>query len=223
MSHDTVLGVDWYRRGWVAVVLGRENSPEVLVGEDLAALLARVPDAACSAVDMPIGLPATERDADRLARDFVGPRRQSVFATPPAAVLEAGTYAEANVVAARLPGGKKISRQAWALRDNIARVGDLAARDQRVVEVHPEVSFRALAGQPVAFAKTTWNGQAIRRRALGRADIALAEELDEAGGVPVADVLDAAAAAWSARRYAQGRAASLPEGAQRGERQVIWY
>lgn len=89
--------------------------------------------------------------------------------------------------------------------------------------MHPEVSFRALARQPVAFAMTAWNGQAIRRRALGRAGIEPPEELDEAGGVPVADVLDAAAAAWSARRYAQGRAASLPEGAQRGERQVIWY
>jgi len=72
MSGDTVLGVDWYRRGWVAVVLAHAGFPEVLVGADLAALVGRVPDAGCVAVDMPIGLPDSERPADGLARAFVG-------------------------------------------------------------------------------------------------------------------------------------------------------
>jgi len=45
----------------------------------------------------------------------------------------------------------------------------------------------------------------------------------EAGRVPVADVLDADVAAWSARRYAQRCAGSLPADAERGQRQVIWY
>ena len=40
--------------------------------------------------------------------------------------------------------------------------------------------------------------------------------------VPVDDVLDAAAAAWSAQRYATGKAAPLPQGATRGDRPVIW-
>jgi hypothetical protein len=44
-----------------------------------------------------------------------------------------------------------------------------------------------------------------------------------AGGVPVADVLDAGAAAWSARRYARGEARSLPEGWTRGAAGAIWY
>jgi len=74
MSGDTVLGVDWYRRGWVAVVRAHAGFPEVLVGADLAALVGRVPDAGCVAVDMPIGLPDSERPADGLARAFVGPR-----------------------------------------------------------------------------------------------------------------------------------------------------
>jgi predicted RNase H-like nuclease len=223
MNDETVLGVDWYRRGWAAVALTATEPPRTLIADDLEALIARLPGAACVAVDMPIGLPQTERAADALARKFVGPRWQSVFATPPAEVLAAATYAEANAVAAALLNGKKISQQSWALRRNITRVSDVAASDPRIIEVHPEVSFRELIGHPVAFSKTTWNGQAIRRRALAAAGIDLPDDIAEAGAVPVADVLDAAVAAWSARRYAQGQAQSLPEGAQRGERQVIWY
>lgn len=50
--------------------------------------------------------------------------------------------------------------------------------------------------------------------------IEIPELLDEAGVVPVADVLDAAAAAWSAQRYAEGEACPLPPDATRD---VIWY
>jgi predicted RNase H-like nuclease len=221
MTDDLVLGVDWYRGGWVAVALA--DSTEVWVDEDLERLIARAPDATCVAIDMPIGLPATERRADVLARKFVGPRWQSVFLTPPRDVLEADTYAAANVIAARVLDGKKISQQAYALRHSIKRVDAVAASDPRVIEVHPEVSFRELVGQPLSFSKTTWNGQALRRRALAAEGIRLPEELEEAGGVPVADVLDAAVAAWSARRYAVGAARPLPPDAKPGQRQVIWY
>jgi hypothetical protein len=85
------------------------------------------------------------------------------------------------------------------------------------------VSFCALVGSQLGFSKTTWNGQTIRRRALAREGIELPDKLSEAGGVPVADVLDAAVAAWSARRYAQRRADSLPADAEHGQREVIWY
>jgi predicted RNase H-like nuclease len=173
---------------------------------------------------MPIGPPETgPRESDLCARAFVGPRRNSVFMTPPRAVLGAASYAEANERAAALPGGKKISQQAWALRHNIAVVAAVADGDPRVIEVHPEVSFRAMAGGPLAFAKTTWNGQALRRALLARRDVAPADRLDEAGGVPPADVLDAAAVAWTARRHARGESRSLPEGWTRGTPGAIWY
>jgi predicted RNase H-like nuclease len=220
--HPPVLGIDWYARGWVAAVLRADAAPEVIVGADLERLVGRVPDAACIGIDMPIGLPATERECDVLARRFVGPRRSSVFMTPPAAVLDAGTYEEANERALGLLG-HKVSRQAYALRANVRAVGALAERDPRIVEVHPEVSFRALAGEPLMWPKGSWNGQAVRRAALERAGIVVGDRLDEAGGVPVADVLDALVAAWSARRCALGHAGSVPPGAAPGTREVIWY
>jgi predicted RNase H-like nuclease len=223
VSDALVIGVDWYKAGWVAVVL--EDAPRVLVGPDLETLIAQVDGAACVGVDMPIGLPETVRDADLQARAFVGPRRNSVFMTPPAAVLEAPSYAEANVIAAGRLDGKKISQQAWALRHNIARVAAVAARDDRLIEVHPEVSFCAMRdGDHLAYAKTTWNGQALRRAALASHGIVLPEQLDEpAGGVPPADVLDAAAVAWTARRHARGESESLPPGWERGRPGAIWY
>ncbi len=223
MSEHAVLGVDWYRGGWVGVLLGPAEQPQVLARDDLRALIADAGDPACVGIDMPIGLPVRERRADALARQFVRPRGQSVFATAPAEVLAAATYAEANEIAARLLDGKKISQQSWALRHNIERVAEVADEDPRLVEVHPEVSFRELIGRPLPFAKTTWNGQALRRRALAGQGIEFPDELGEVGVVPVADVLDAGAAAWSARRHAQGLAKSLPAAAPRGAVQVIWY
>jgi predicted RNase H-like nuclease len=222
VSDAPVIGVDWYKAGWVAVVL--EDAPRVMVGADLEALIARVDGAACVGVDMPIGPPETVREADKAAREFVGVRRNSVFMTPPAAVLEAPSYVEANVIAAELLDGKKISRQAWALRRNIAAVAAVAEQDGRVIEVHPEVSFCAMRDREhLAYAKTTWNGQALRRAALATHGIVIPEQLDEAGGVPPADVLDAAAVAWTARRHARGESESLPAGWPRGTPGAIWY
>jgi predicted RNase H-like nuclease len=204
-----IAGIDRYRRGWVAVVL---DPLEVLVAERLAALV--VPEAECVGVDMPIGLPvAGEREADVLARKFVGRRWSSVFMTPPRQVLEADSYAAANEVARRLPGGKMISRQAWALKATIFEVEHL--NDPRLIEVHPEVTFAAMSGAHLPHAKSTWNGQMLRRRILAEHGIELPDVLAAAGDVPVADVLDAAAVAWSARRYARGEASSLAG--------VIWY
>ncbi len=203
-----VIGVDRYRRGWVAVTL---DPFAVVVAPRLEALLD--PGALCIGVDMPIGLPVSgEREADRLARKFVGPRWSSVFMTPPRQVLEAETYDDAKARSLVLTG-KMISRQAWALKETIFEVEEL--NHQLVIEVHPEVSFCAMSGGHLAYAKSTWNGQALRRRILAGHGIELPELLDEAGAVPVADVLDAAAVAWTARRYARGEASSLDE--------VIWY
>jgi predicted RNase H-like nuclease len=186
------------------------------------ALVGHFPEAEVIAIDMPIGLPDTVRDCDLAARAFVGPRRSSVFMTPPADVLYADSYAEANRIS-REKYGNGISRQAYGLAANVRVVNDLAEQDPRLIEVHPEVSFRALLGKELAFSKSTWNGQAIRRRALADAGIRLPELLEEAGSVPPADVLDAAVAAWTARRYASGEARSLPPDPGPTWRPAIWF
>jgi predicted RNase H-like nuclease len=218
---NAVVGIDARPRGWVAVRLA-SGAPEVATAGDLAALIGRFPDAPAIAIDMPIGLSEKPRECDLAARRFVGSRRSSVFITPPADVLFAPTYDEANR-RSRERYGTGISRQAYALRANVRVVDELAAADPRLIEVHPEVSFRALLGEVLVHSKSTWNGQAVRRRALADAGIRLPELLDEAGGVPPADVLDAAVAAWSARRFAAGDAEPLPADSTPGSRPVIWF
>ncbi len=78
-------------------------------------------------------------------------------------------------------------------------------------------------GAEVEYSKGSWNGQVLRRNWLAAAGITLPDLLKEGGDVPAADVLDAAAAAWSSMRYARQDAGSFPEGAAPGQREVIWY
>jgi predicted RNase H-like nuclease len=212
-----VAGVDACRGGWIAVVLDADQFADSISAPTFVELLGRVQDAGVVGVDIPIGLPSEgARAADVAARGFIGPRRGSVFPTPPRAALAAATYAEARRV---LPS---LSAQSFALRKKILEVE--ACLEERVVEVHPEVSFAALAGQPLRHSKRSWNGQMKRRRLLASAGIELPDELT-AGQAAADDVLDAAIAAWSAARKDRGEAATLPADPpmQDGRPVAIWY
>ncbi len=69
-----------------------------------------------------------------------------------------------------------------------------------------------MTGRPMAHAKRTWNGMHERRAALATKGIRIPEALEgQAGLVAIDDVLDAAAAAWSADRLAAGQAIHLPD------------
>jgi predicted RNase H-like nuclease len=194
------VGIDGCKAGWMAVAIGPDGVVGARVFTDFSAVLAAWPDADAFAVDMPIGLPERgRRRADEAAQAFVGPRRSSVFFAPPRGALLV-PYDEALRLA---PG---LSRQAYSLGAKILQVEPLAGRDPRVVEVHPECSFRALAGEPLAHPKTTWAGFRMRVRLL--------EELPD---LPILDTVDAAAAAWSSLRVAHGEAHTLPDAPSSGE------
>jgi predicted RNase H-like nuclease len=64
-----------------------------------------------------------------------------------------------------------------------------------------------MAGAPLEHSKHTAAGRELRRELLARTGIIVP---DAVGPVPVTDVLDAAAVAWSAWRIATGRAVTLP-------------
>ncbi|WP_442914336.1 DUF429 domain-containing protein [Kribbella sp. NBC_00709] len=68
-----------------------------------------------------------------------------------------------------------------------------------------------MAGRPLSHPKSTWAGGEERRRLLAAAGMTVVGDIGFAGEVAgVDDVLDAAAAAWTARRYAEGRARAYP-------------
>jgi predicted RNase H-like nuclease len=212
-----VAGVDACKGGWAAIVVEDDRFTGSLLAATFAQLLDALADAAAVGVDIPIGLPGDgARGADLAARAFVGPRRSSVFPTASRAALVAPTYADARAV---LPS---LSAQSFALRAKILAVE--ACVEERVFEVHPEVSFAALARRQLLYSKRTWNGQMERRQLLATAGIELPDDL-AAGQAATDDVLDAAIAAWSAARKARGEAATLPADPplQDGRPVAIWY
>jgi predicted RNase H-like nuclease len=206
-----VMGIDAAAGEWLAVLLvgGRYAGSELQ--PSIAALVSRHFDAEVIAIDIPIGLPDRAfRPADEEARRFVGRERAaSVFRTFPREVLEATSHAAAGAIAKRLLG-TGLSLQSYALRDRIFEVEPVALADHRVREVHPEVSFRALKGAPLVDSKHCWNGLNERQDLLAKAGILLPGELPGAGRAAPDDIVDAAVAAWSALRIAEGRSETLP-------------
>jgi predicted RNase H-like nuclease len=169
-------------------------------------------DAEIVTVDIPVGF--GPREADRAARAFLTGTASVVFPAPPRDVLE-GPFGP----------GLRISAQAHALGPRILHVTNLARRDTRFREVHPEVSFRAMnGGRPLGHRKKSAAG-ALRRLELLRAVGIELTALRDAGFAPLDDVLDAAAAAWSAYRIATGSAKSLPHPPEEldGYPAAIWY
>lgn len=262
-----VLGVDGCRGGWVSIALDNGRFAGAKVHERFEQI-AQNPAAIAIGVDMPIGLlDRGLRLCDRLLREVVGPRRASVFTTPPRPAVEAASYEEANAICREL-AGQGLSKQSYHLHAKILEVDAVVQREDeqrrqadraplvekpkhhlarvmaergetrqslrryariieptgrtgrrsdptplpagRIVEVHPEASFRELAGAPLEHAKKTPEGIARRRALLEEAQIDLPEGLADLRGVALDDVLDAAAVAWTASRYAGGRARCVP-------------
>lgn len=211
-----VLGVDACPAGWVGIRL-EEGQVTAFCAPVIDVLVERAGPVAVVGIDIPIGLPvAGGRTADVLARAAVGPRRSSVFPTPPRQVLTAPTHAEATARCRELCGFG-VSQQAYRLGPRVLEVDAwtaqvLVAGAPRVVEVFPELSFATMAGGHLADPKTTWAGIEVRRQLLRGAGLELAGDLGLTGQrIGVDDVLDAAAVAWSARRVASGEARCLPD------------
>ena len=165
-----VLGIDACRGKWLAVALRDGRYEGIRFGLDAARLVASWPDVAAVGIDIPIGTPEVPmRDADRAAREFVGERRSSVFPTFPRFVLEAATYDDAKALCGAR-GWPKPSIQSFGMRHRILEIARLADEDERVIEVHPEVSFRELIGRTLA-PKRTATGAGERRLALAAAGL----------------------------------------------------
>jgi predicted RNase H-like nuclease len=209
-----VLGVDGWRGAWVGARLdGR--AVELLALPDAAAVLA-VPDVEVVGIDMPIGLSDDGvRLCDVEARRRLGRAGSSVFPTPVRAVLATDDYAEARALSrAATDPPRAPSAQSFQLVRAIRSLDDALGDPptDRVVEVHPELAFRAL-DPAVRDPKGTARGMAQRLAALRTVMDVDAALLDAPPRVPAVDALDACAAAWSARRIADGTAECVGDGA----------
>jgi len=216
----TVLGVDGCRGGWVGV-LWDGSSAHALFSATLEELISQdsIRRAVVIGVDMPMGLPDEgARQADRLAQRELGRRASSIFVTPTRSALSMSTQALASAEN-KERGGPGVSIQAFNLRtkvleaDEIARrfAGPVAPGSRRLVEVHPELSFHTLNDGPLEHSKRTADGQHERRKLLARVGMDVdPSTITAPGKIASDDVVDAAAAAWSAWRVYKGTARSLP-------------
>lgn len=208
----SVAGVDGCKAGWVVVRRNRDGCFEApFVAETLDAF----PPADFVVIDIPIGLPASgKRECDRIARDLLGPRRNSVFTGVRRPLLSKSTYEEANAWAKR--NGAGISKQLWGIVQKIDEVDNWITpeRSRTFREGHPELSFLAAAGGPMKFAKKKPGGETERLEVLvnfiDRSTVL--NWLDEAThfGVAWDDIMDALALCRTAARVALGCHGQLP-------------
>ena len=150
-----VAGLDGCRAGWVMVTVpsAGTGAPRVEVVTDLGLVTDRLERGriAAVAIDIPIGLaPDSSRPVDHEARRRLGPRKSSVFPAPVRPVLGATSYEEACEIS-RAACGRALSRQLFAILPKIREVDALQspALQDRLFEMHPEVSFTELAGTPM--------------------------------------------------------------------------
>lgn len=197
-----VLGIDGCPGGWVGVLVGTGGVS--WYAGSLTELLALPADVV--AVDIPLGLPAAgcRRSCDLLAAARLGAQRSSVFPAPPRAVLAARDHPEASALS-RAVGSVGVSLQTWNIVPKIREADQL--RDPRLLEAHPELSFRQLSGQ-VLPRKKLLAGRIARLAAL-QAWLPVGLPSPRPGRAAPDDCLDALACAWTAQRWLRGEAEVL--------------
>lgn len=225
-----VAGVDGCKAGWFVAVVSvrkqdRTHAPYVFelknlfVASTFAEALSKTIDCVLVCVDIPIGLSDGDkpRACDIAARKILGGRRaSSVFPALIRPCLSANEYASANVIARKV-SAKGLSKQSFFLLDKIRQVDDLMTPklQQRVREIHPEISFWALNGKkPTKHKKKKLTGRSERMRLLSLifSDLeAIVAEARRPQAVAPDDIIDALAAVWTAAQAVIGKVKTLPE------------
>jgi predicted RNase H-like nuclease len=221
-----VAGVDGCPGGWLCVAAVRGEPLSGFIAPTIGILTQRLGRQCLVAIDMPIGLPIDDsRRAESDARAIVGPRRSSVFPVPLRVALDAGSRTDAcRLQVAAHRRRKRIGVQTWSIVPKIREVDAFVRSDpatlERLVEIHPEVSFRLWKGMPLAAAKKSEAGRRIREELIDAAwpghRARLGEELRARHPKLWAfdDLNDAFAALWSAIRVARGTAKYFPHETQ---------
>ena len=216
-----VVGVDGCPSGLVAAAVDLASGQLTFdVFATFAELVEAFPEAETIGVDIPTGLPySTLRKADIEATKLFPGKSPSVFPAPHPAIRYERVYRNAIEVSTALIG-KGLSQQGFSILPKIAEVNDFRTPgvQERIVEVHPEVSFAALnGGNPVLSRKGKPAGFAelyallVERSGFsGVPDTFAASHIAPGMKVHADDTLDAIVAAWTAKRVVEGTALRIP-------------
>jgi predicted RNase H-like nuclease len=222
-----VLGLDGFRKGWVAVLLDGDRH-EVSFHPNVAHALSFPFDRA--AIDIPIGMTdGGERCCDELAREKLRPHGSRVFTGARRWLWEEFRDPDRANAEAVCRNEKRVSRQLWHIGPKIMEVDAFVRANPSldIREVHPELVFLRLNGDKPLPPKKSDEGDALRRKLLKRQGF---REIDRwltgarmDTGAGRDDVLDACAVAIAARQPA----GSLPRGAPKSDKHglpmQIWY
>jgi predicted RNase H-like nuclease len=223
-----VAGVDVARGAWYVAMFDLEaRSLEGRLCGHFGEVLVATAGCSAVAVDIPIGL--TERGprlCDLRARGMLGRQASSVFPPPLRPMLSAMSRIEADAIRRQIEG-KGVPAQAFGIVSKIREVDQLITPDlqMRVVETHPELAFRHLAG--VVGKKREPEGFEARRLALEAVLPPFAHLLAARSSKWAPDdVLDALVCAWVAKGIAGDTAERVPEEPEidaKGLRMEMWF
>lgn len=237
MQTRRVVGVDGCKGGWLTIELAPGNGGWVASPPAFCAAFAEILGLAAHVVcvDIPIGLPdgPQPRRCDMEARRLLGrPRASSVFSPPCRSALGIVDYREASAANLRV-SGRRLNQQSFRIGPKILEVDSLMTPtlQKRVLEAHPELTFRALnGGRALASQKRSPEGITERWRLLRNVILNLPAMAALPAGLrklcAVDDYVDAVAVAWTAARCLQQQATRVPAQPPldpRGLRMEIWF
>ena len=205
------VGVDWSDGAWFAVAFDGSGFDHAAVFDEVGDLWVRYEDHAERVlVDIPIGLieeGESQRRCDELAREVLGGLGGTVVAPPVREATRKRRYPAAQRVNER-KAGRGITERAFTMSDAVTAVDELLQNVPEAraafAESHPEVCYRAFAGEPLEHDKACAAGYAERMRTLAQYDrdappvVQAAAAATDGTHVVVADVLDAVVLAYTA-------------------------
>ena len=222
------VGLDGYPKGWVAIWLDEQKSPEITFLHSIRELLDRPFIRAM--IDIPIGLPAFGyRACDLEGQEYLGQNRSRVFTGARRPLLSYTKREDAHAWA-KATDGKGVSCQLFCLMEKIRQVDDVITRkgQKKLRETHPELAFQRLNGGRALPKKHSPEGLKVRRQLLlkngfSSIDQLLARRIGE--GAKADDVLDACACAIVAKEASlANRFPRKPQGRDsRGLKMEIWF
>ena len=206
---------------WLAVAYTADGFDHAAVVEGVGELWTRYEETAASvAVDVPVGLEtgAAPRSNERAAADHLGERRRAIVPAPVREAARKQRYPTAARVHERKTGGD-LPEAAFERAHLVTAVDEfLTAIDEArevFVEAHPELCYRAFAGDPLDDRPSVAAGYAERMRVLAEFDrdapptVQSVAEATEGRAVPIPAVLDAVALGLTVRP-GPGQRRSLP-------------
>ena len=221
------LGLDGFRKGWVAVTLDGDRR-DINFLRDIAEVLPGRFDRL--AIDIPIGMDDDgRRDCDLLARDRLRPHTSRVFTGARRWLWNEFDDPDKANIEARKRGQTRVSRQLWHLGPKIMQVDAFVRsnRDLDIREVHPELVFQRLNGGEPLSSKKSEEGMTLRRKLLLREGF---DEIDHwltrsrmGSGAKADDVLDACAVAIAASHPRGSVPEDTPPVDKHGLAMQIWF